>query len=58
MWVIIPGFTISVRRLHDINKSGTHLLLALIPIVGGLILLVFYCTASYPIDNKWGTKKD
>lgn len=53
LWTLIPSFTISVRRLHDINKSGTLLLIGLIPLIGGLILLVFFCQPSYPVENKW-----
>ena len=58
LWLIIPSFTICIRRLHDINKSGVNLLFALIPLVGAVILLIFYCTDSFPADNKWGPKKN
>ena len=45
--IFIPGLAITVRRLHDIGKSGLWLLIAFIP--GGLIvLLVFYCLESRP----------
>ncbi|MEV8147460.1 DUF805 domain-containing protein [Arthrobacter sp. NPDC080073] len=37
----VPGLALTVRRLHDSNKSGWMILLGLIPIVGGIILLVF-----------------
>lgn len=49
----IPDITIGVRRLHDIGKSGTYLLLSLIPIVGGIVLLVYSCKGSTE-DNQWG----
>ena len=52
--VIIPGWTLGVRRLHDINKSGWFLLLPLIPFVGAIILLVFYCLPSVDEDNRFG----
>ena len=52
--VIIPGWTRGVRRLHDINKSGWFLLLPLIPLVGAIILLVFYCLPSVDEDNRFG----
>lgn len=52
--VIIPGWTLGVRRLHDINKSGWFLLLSLIPFVGSIILLVFYCLPSVDEDNSFG----
>lgn len=46
--------SLMVRRLHDIGKSGWFLLLGLIPLVGGIILLVFCCTDSEKGPNKWG----
>lgn len=49
----IPGLAICVRRLHDIGKSGWTLLLGLIPLVGPILLIVWYCTDSAP-DNEWG----
>ena len=50
----IPSLSVAVRRLHDINKSGWYLLLALIPIVGGILLIVWYCQDSYPNKNEYG----
>jgi uncharacterized membrane protein YhaH (DUF805 family) len=52
--IIIPSLAVAVRRLHDLNKSGWNILLGLIPLVGGIILLVFYCTEGTPGDNNWG----
>lgn len=52
--VLIPGLAVSVRRLHDTGKSGWYLLIALIPILGAIALLVFYCQDSQAGDNQWG----
>jgi len=52
--MIVPGFCVTVRRLHDIGKSGWNLLFAFIPIVGPILLLIWYCTESAPGDNQWG----
>ena len=52
--MIIPGVALSVRRMHDIGKSGWHLLLALIPLAGPIIVLVYACTASQTEANQWG----
>ena len=52
--VLIPCIALSVRRLHDIGKSGWFLLLNLIPIVGGIILIVWYCQDSQPYKNQFG----
>ena len=52
--VLIPGLAVCVRRLHDIGKSGWYYLLGLIPLVGAIILIVFFCTDSQPGANQWG----
>ena len=51
---LIPGIAVSVRRLHDIGRSGWFILIGLIPVVGSIVLLVFYFTDSQKSDNKWG----
>ena len=58
--VCLPGLAVCVRRLHDIGKSGWYYLLGLIPIVGPIILLVYYCTEGDRFENAWGEdpKKD
>ena len=50
--MIVPGLSMSVRRLHDVGKSGWWLLLNMVPL-GGIILFVWACTDSKE-DNKWG----
>lgn len=50
----IPALAVSIRRLHDIGNSGWWLLLALIPYLGGLILLLLMVQPSARGDNKWG----
>ena len=51
---MIPGFMLCLRRLHDINKSGWFLLLAFIPIIGGLVLLVWFCQEGSTEANDFG----
>ncbi len=51
---LLPGLAVSVRRLHDVGKSGWFFLIILIPIIGGIWLLVLACTDSQPGANKWG----
>ncbi|WP_299060990.1 DUF805 domain-containing protein [uncultured Polaribacter sp.] len=50
----IPSLALSVRRLHDVGKSGWFYLITLIPYIGGLILFVFACKDSENGANKWG----
>ncbi len=52
--VLIPGLAVGVRRLHDIGKSGWMFLISLIPLIGGIWLLVLFCTDSQQGSNKWG----
>lgn len=52
--VIIPGIAVSVRRLHDTNHSGWWLLIALIPLIGGIVLIVFMIRDSDEGENRFG----
>ncbi len=52
--VLIPGLAVSVRRLHDIGKSGWFFFIALIPIIGSIWLLVLMCTDGSAGENEYG----
>ncbi len=52
--VFIPSLAVSVRRLHDIGRSGWWVLLSLIPLVGAIILIIWHCTDSQPGANQYG----
>ena len=52
--IFIPSIAVCVRRLHDIGKSGWYYFIGLIPLVGGIILLVWFCTDSQLGENQWG----
>ncbi len=51
---LVPSLAVVVRRLHDIGKSGWWYLFVLIPIVGWILLIVWFCTASQEGENKYG----
>jgi uncharacterized membrane protein YhaH (DUF805 family) len=53
--VLIPSIAVTVRRLHDTDRSGWWILLGLIPLVGTIILLVFVCLDGTPGPNRFGT---
>ena len=52
--MLIPGLAVGVRRLHDVGKSGWMFLIVLIPLIGGIWLLVLFCTDSQLENYKWG----
>ena len=52
--VLIPGIAVSVRRLHDTDRSGWWLLIGLVPIVGAIVLLVFMVFDSQSGQNQYG----
>jgi uncharacterized membrane protein YhaH (DUF805 family) len=52
--LLLPSLAVAVRRLHDIGKSGWWYFLCLIPFIGGIILLIFYCTDGQPEANEYG----
>jgi uncharacterized membrane protein YhaH (DUF805 family) len=52
--VMLPAIGVVVRRLHDIGKSGWWYFIALVPLIGGIWLLVLVCTDSQPGPNQYG----
>jgi len=53
--VLIPGIAVLIRRLHDTNRSGWWFLIALIPIIGPIVLLVFTVQAGTSGENQYGS---
>lgn len=51
--LLIPSLAVSVRRLHDTNRSGWWLLISLVPLIGAIVLLVFFCQDS-KAENQHG----
>jgi uncharacterized membrane protein YhaH (DUF805 family) len=52
--VLLPGIAVGVRRLHDLDRSGWWLLLAFVPLIGTIILIVWFCTRGTPGPNRFG----
>ena len=52
--VLIPGLAVVWRRLHDIGKSGAWWFLVFVPVVGWIILLIWFCQDSQPGENQYG----
>lgn len=51
--LLIPGIATGVRRLHDTGRSGLWYLLIFVPIIGSIILLVFFLLPRKEVDNKY-----
>ncbi|WP_379963369.1 DUF805 domain-containing protein [Epilithonimonas sp. UC225_85] len=51
---LIPGIAVAVRRLHDVDKSGWFYFIAFIPLIGGIWLLILFCTEGTPGKNEYG----
>lgn len=52
--ILIPSLAVCIRRLHDIGKSGWWYLIGFVPVVGIIVLLIWFCTDSQPGNNEWG----
>ena len=52
--ILLPTFAVTVRRLHDIGKSGWSILIGSIPFVGGIILLIWYLQRGDEGENSFG----
>ena len=53
--LLLPSLAVSVRRLHDIDKSGWWYLVILVPLVGIIIVLFWFCTRGTQGANRFGT---
>jgi len=52
--LLVPSIAVSIRRLHDSDRSGWWLLLGLVPMVGEIIVLVFMVLKGTPGTNRFG----
>ncbi len=52
--VFVPGLAVGVRRLHDTGRSAWWLLIALIPLIGAIVLIVFLATDGERRSNAYG----
>ena len=51
---IIPSLSVTIRRLHDVNKSGWNLLWIFLPIIGAIYLIYLYIKKGNVEDNDYG----
>jgi uncharacterized membrane protein YhaH (DUF805 family) len=52
--LVLPTLAVTVRRLHDTDRTGWWLLIGLVPVAGVIVLLVFVCLDSQPFPNRYG----
>ena len=52
--LILPNLSVAIRRLHDTDRTGWWILIGLIPIVGFIVLLIFYLQDGDDGPNKYG----
>jgi uncharacterized membrane protein YhaH (DUF805 family) len=50
----LPSLAVAVRRLHDTDRSGWWILLGIIPIIGWIILIIWYCSKGTSGPNRFG----
>lgn len=54
LFVLLPGIGVTIRRLHDTNRSGWWLLLLFVPVLGTIIYLAFMCWVGDESENRYG----
>ncbi len=52
--LFLPGLAVSVRRLHDLDRSGWWVLLIFIPLIGLIVLIIWNCMRGTPGPNRFG----
>ncbi len=52
--LLLPNIAVGTRRLHDIGRSGWWQLIWLVPIIGWIVLIVFFATNGQSGDNQYG----
>ncbi|MDI6711619.1 MAG: DUF805 domain-containing protein [Anaerosomatales bacterium] len=51
--ILLPGIAVAIRRLHDTDRSGWHMLLAFVPLAN-IVLLAFFLEDGTPGPNRYG----
>ncbi|KID56271.1 membrane protein [Pseudoalteromonas luteoviolacea] len=52
--VFIPSLAVCVRRLHDTNRSGWWVFIAIIPVIGSIALIIFASLEGDVSENNYG----
>jgi uncharacterized membrane protein YhaH (DUF805 family) len=51
---IVPSLAVTIRRLHDIDRSGWLIMLTFLPFLGWFTLFVFMCLDGTAGGNRFG----
>lgn len=52
--LLLPSIAVTVRKLHDIDRTGWWYLISLVPIIGLVVILIFTVTDSTEGSNRYG----
>jgi uncharacterized membrane protein YhaH (DUF805 family) len=51
---VLANIAVAIRRLHDLDRTGWWIFLGLIPLIGAIILLIWFCTRGTDGPNRFG----
>ena len=54
--LFLPSLAVAARRLHDIDRSAWWILIVLVPLIGGIVLLIWMCVRGTPGPNRFGAE--
>ena len=54
LFLFIPSVMVTIRRLHDVDRSGLWMFIILVPLIGALWLLYYYVSGGTSGSNRFG----
>lgn len=54
LWIFIPSIAVMVRRLHDIDRKGEWVFIAILPIIGWIWVFILVAKEGDVAENKYG----
>lgn len=52
--IFLPGLAVTIRRLHDLDRPGWWIFLIFVPLIGVIVLIVWFCTRGTSGRNRFG----
>jgi uncharacterized membrane protein YhaH (DUF805 family) len=52
--LLLPNLSVGIRRLHDTGRTGWWILIGFIPLIGLIVLLIFYVQEGDSGENNYG----